>query len=306
MDAAKFVTDLNRYRQLIAENLPAAEGEDSDASGARSASARVLQVEQGEILAYAVKAPEQLRGDSAAGLIGAATSPGMAQMAVIDVAGHHRPVYRPVLVYSFIQTFRLMYEKLPRADFGKWEEATRAWADVLEGELHQVSWPAEGMPAQRGGGACEAAWAALALHIAGKVFVRDAFTDQAADIFGKLVRGQQASGNFLTPTASDNPETHGYHELVLLHAAASFAAQAEDRVVAAAVKRATEFHQNETQPDHASGQPWGIFAFIWNSETRSVADEMLHAVRTIHPCGVRGVGAILLADAIVCIDQFLQ
>ncbi len=120
-----------------------------------------------------------------------------------------------------------------------------------------------------------------------------------------MCAGSSHPGVFSRRPASGNPETYWYHELVLLHAAASFAAQAEDRVVAAAVKRATEFHQNETQADHASGQPWGVFAFIWNPGTRDVAEGMLHAVRTVNPEGVRGVGAILLADSVVCIDQFL-
>src|SRR6185503_18031786 len=134
------------------------------------------------------------------------------------------------------------------------------------------------IPASRGGVAADAAWMALALQVAGKIYIRDAWTDLASDLFGKIARGQQENGPFLLATASDNPETHWYHELVLLHAAASYAVQAEDRTVASAVARAAEFHLNQTQPDHATAQPWGLFPFIWNPSTRTLADQLLHAV----------------------------
>ena len=61
----------------------------------------------------------------------------------------------------------------------------------------------------------------------------------AADAFGRLTRGQRETGAFLLAEPSDNPETLWFHELATLHAAASYAVQAEDRTVAAAVAKAT-------------------------------------------------------------------
>jgi hypothetical protein len=148
---------------------------------------------------------------------------------------------------------------------------------------------------------------ALALFAAGKVYVRDAWTDLASDIFGKLVRSQQSNdppGQFLRASAEDNPDSHGYHELVLLHAAASYAVQAEDRTAASAVAKATDFHLRETQPDHATSQPWGLFAFVWNERTRPVADQLLHAAAVNRPAGADGVSLILLADALYCLRLF--
>src|SRR6185503_5975069 len=103
------------------------------------------------------------------------------------------------------------------------------------------------IPASRGGVAADAAWMALALQVAGKIYVRDAWTDLASDLFGKIARGQQDTGAFLAATASDNPETHWYHELVLLHATSTYAVQTEDRPLAAAVARATDYHAKQTQ-----------------------------------------------------------
>ena len=175
---------------------------------------------------------------------------------------------------------------------------------MLEGELGQIDDPTAGapMPAGRGSSATDAAWMAPALHVAGKMFIRDAWTDLASDAFGRLVRRQQPNGAFLLATASDNPETHWYHELVLLHAAASYAVQAEDRTVATAVARARGcITSTRRQPDHATRQPWGLFAFIWNEPRADPG-------RSTPARGVRceprqattdGVSLMLLADAIL-------
>jgi hypothetical protein len=228
-------------------------------------------------------------------------------VAVVDRNGHQRPVYRPLLVYGGLQAFRALYELLPRADFGKWDEGLRAWCDLLEAELGTVRLPDAGSPAANGAAVAQAAWAALALSAAGKVFVRDAWTDLASDTFGRLTRGQTADGTFLVPSPSGHPETWWYHELVLLHAAASYAVQAEDRAVAAAVARATEYHLRETQPDHATSQPWALFPFVWNERTRSLADQVLHGAAVqgaAAPGGADGVSLTLLADALYCLRLF--
>jgi hypothetical protein len=180
----------------------------------------------------------------------------------------------------------------------------RGWCDLLEAELGAARISDGGTPASRGDVATEAAWTALALFAAGRLLVRDAWTDLASDTLGRLTRGQTAEGTFLVPGPADNPETGWYHELVLLHAAAAYAVQAEDRAVAAAVARATEHHLRETQPDHATAQPWSLFAFIWNERTRPLADQLLHTMSVNRPAGPDGVSLILLADALYCLRLF--
>ena len=106
------------------------------------------------------------------------------------------------------------------------------------------------------------------------------------------------------PGGSDNPETWWFHELVILHAAASYAVQAEDRTVAAAVARATGHHLRETQPDHATSHPWALFAYVWDERTRPLADGVLHAAAVYRPEGPDGVSLILLADALYCLRLF--
>lgn len=264
--------------------------------------ATAVQVERGSLFPLVLgKSPPDDRVER---LIELTRAGGLHRVAVIDAAGHHRPLYRPMLVYAFIQSFRTVYELLPASEFGRWEESTRAFADLLEAELGDVVWDETFTLAARGANVADVAWTALALHVAGKAFVRDAWVDLASDVFGKLMRAQQPSGSFLIAGASDNPETHWYHELAILHAAASYAVQAEDRTLAAAVRRGTAFHMNETQPDHATAQPFAVFAFLWNPETRSFADQLLHGVQTSRPTASADVASILLGDAMYCLRLF--
>lgn len=302
------VAHFRRYADLIAPMIARPD------FAAEAESATAVQVERGVIYPRGLLDPALPDASPVERLIELSTSPRLSSISVVDRSGHHRPVYRALLVYAWLKSFQMAYETLPRAQFGRWEEGARAWCDLLENELGQIDWSAEHrepgpqgfplfMPAGRGASATEAAWTALALHVAGKVYIRDAWTDLAADTFGKLVARQQPNGTFLLASPSDNPETHWYHELVILHAAASYAVQAEDRTVAAAVARAAEVHMSETQPDHATSQPWALFAFIWNPMTRTLADQVLHATTTQIQIG--GVSLMLLADALYCVRLFL-
>ena len=292
-----------RYADVVAGAMG---GTDADRAALQAEGDTAVQVERGAVYAAALAGPPDLAElDERVGRLVRLAAGGVPpQVAVVDALGHHRPVYRPLLVYGWLQAFRLWFEVLPRAEFVRWDEALRAWCDLLEAELAATRVAEGGTPASRGDVATEAAWTALALVSAGRLFVRDAWTDLASDTMGRLIRGQTVEGTFLVPGPSDNPETWWYHELVLLHAAASYAVQVEDRKVAAAVARATEHHLRETQPDHATAQPWALFAFAWDERTRPLADQVLHSAAVHRPAGHDGVSLILLADALYCLRLF--
>jgi len=291
------LADFRRYAELI-DPILSRGVEFSNSSEGRGA----IQVERGTVL------PLMLNGANAEGLarvnrlIEITRQGRLDTLAVVDRLGHHRPIYRPLLVYAWLSAFLLRYEDLPREEFGRWEEALRAWSDLLEAELGDIGWDRTSAWAARGSSASEACWIALALQRAGKVYVRDVWIDLASDLFGKLVKAQQPSGAFLEVTAADSPEARWFDELAILHAAAAYAALAEDRTVAAAVKKNSEFHLRETQPDHATSQPFGLFAFVWNTETRSLADQLLGNISI--QGGTDGVTQILLADVMQCLRLF--
>ena len=308
----QLLADFARYDRLLTPHL-------RDARPARqyAEAPATIQVERGGALLASAVAGNTAGIDVAAvdrlvELATTATPADLAQVAVVDAAGHARPVYRPLLIYAWLLSYRVGYETLAPGVFGRWDEALRPWCDLLESELGGPIGVSEtATPAIRGGSAAEAAWTALALHVAGKIFVRDAWADLAADTFGRLSRGQREGGAFLLASVSDNPEPMWYHELSILHAAASYAAQAEDRTVARAVARGAAFVLNEVEPDHATAQPWALFAFIWHAAARPLADQLLHSVEMRRgpapsESAADGVSLILLADALYCLRLFTE
>jgi hypothetical protein len=298
-DTNQLITDFRRYERIIADRL-----RDVPIPQPSIEAAGTVQVERGA--AVLISATTSARVDAAAvdRLAELSATPDrLSQVACLDAAGHARPVYRPLMIYAWLMSYRIAYETLPPSTFGRWDETLRPWCDLLEAELGPISVSETATPAIRGGSAAEAAWTALALYVAGKIFVRDAWTDLAADTFGRLSRGQQPSGAFLIASPADSPELTWYHELAILHAAASYAVQAEDRTVARAVARSATFIADEIQPDHATAQPWGVFAFVWNAPTQPLADQLLHAI-SLRQHEVDGVSLILLADALYCLRLF--
>jgi hypothetical protein len=123
--------------------------------------------------------------------------------------------------------------------------------------------------------------------------------------FSRLIDSQLDSGEFLLATRSDNPEPHWYHELVLLHAMSVFALHSGREDAWRAVERSAEFHLNESQPDHATTEPWAVFAFAHYYDTLPLADHMLHAVKMQYPKSPTQFPWLLLRDALYCLRKEL-
>ena len=219
---------------------------------------------------------------------------------VIDSAGNSRPAYLGLLVYCWARAFAPWRYISPEI-IERRRNLLRSWCDVVEAELTEFNWPLGGVPAARGEDAAHAAWCALALYSGGSLLGARKRIDFASHTLGRFAAAQRGSGAFLTAAPTDNPETLWYHELVLLHAAASYAAQANDPLVTAAVMQAADYHVRQTQPDHATAVPWGLLAFIWRREARLLADGMLHTLKLQHPRGVDAVSSMLLADCLYCL-----
>ena len=266
-----------------------------------------VQVERSAVFPDCVAGPSGPGRDGLTSRVGRlielADSPALPRVAVLDRAGHRRPVYRPLLVYGWLLGFEGCRAALPAEDAGRWEGALRSWCGLLTAAAGTglPGGPAGGIPAAGGAAAAEAAWSALALFAADRATGGGEGAGLAARFFTGLAGAQHAGGAWLSATGSDSPETLWYHELVLLHAAASYAARAEDAAVASAADRNAAYHLRETQPDHATNQPWGLFAFIRHPETRPLADQLLHSLAVQQPGRADGVSSILLADALYCL-----
>jgi hypothetical protein len=226
------------------------------------------------MLAMALGERPDLAGiDSACGRL---LESGAADLRVVDAAGHQRSQYSGLLLYTWRRTLALVESFLTPGQ-------ASAWAAAIERCSQRLRSAAD--PAGD-------AWSALGSEHA-----------ETASLFQSVAERQQRSGALLKSDPSQNPETLWYEELVLLHALIAHAVRAGRAHLQAAALRAAEYHLNETQPDHATSEPWGLLAFILNPNTHSLADQMLHTVKVLHPHGATGVTAILLADVLDCLRE---
>src|SRR5438876_3947295 len=161
VDPSNFLPEFRRYADMIAARIASMDGFKAEAE-----SATAVQVERGIVYPRAILSASALDITPADRLLELSNSSPLAQVAAVDRSGHHRPAYRALLVYCWLQAFRIAYETLPRSDFGRWEEGLRPWCDLLEAELGEIDWPSTAMPTARGASATESAWTALALFVA--------------------------------------------------------------------------------------------------------------------------------------------
>jgi len=181
------------------------------------------------------------------------------------------------LVYCWLQAFREAYELLPRASSAAGKRPPVLGAMTWRGAW-RVRLAARCAARRSGDAAAEACWMAAALQVAGKIFIRDAWTDLAGDVFGKLARRQQPAAPS-SPPIIDNPEARWYHELALLHAAATHAVQART------ARSLPPFAAPPTfickRPTRSPTHHLGPVRVPLESRCAPVADGMLHAVESL-------------------------
>lgn len=223
--------------------------------------------------------------------------------AVVDGAGHARPTYPPLLGYAAFQAVAASNRVLldDRA------AAAAKWADDLAARAVEaadlIARSGATTPARLGGHAAAAAWAALALHRGGELLHDDRAIALGRRLLLGIVDRQQAAGPYLVAAGTDGPDVWWFHELQVAHAVGSYALQTGDGRALASARRAAAYHMAETQPDHATNQPWGLTAFLCDEGTRVMADGQLHAATSNDPGRADGATLILLADALYSVRR---
>jgi hypothetical protein len=177
------------------------------------------------------------------------------------------------------------------------EDAT-GLIDQVAQQLAGVSWPISAWPASAGARAGGVLLNAVTLIEAGRSWSDAKWTGAGREAVNWFVALQRPSGAWLTATPSDNPETHWFDELVILHALANAWAATGDAEIGGAVERNAMWHLAETQPDHATNQPWGLAAFILVPAANSLADQMLHTAMIREADRNAGLTWLLLADTL--------
>lgn len=215
---------------------------------------------------------------------------------VVDRQGHRRQAYQGLLWYATFQAVRSSDRVLLDSD----AESAVGLMDHLRTEVETAiaSLKPGDLPAGDGDTVAGLIWKSLALYAGGELLHDDRFLRTSIGAARLIASRQQASGAYLLPSRSDNPETLWFHELQIVHAVASLGMQAADAGLVASARRAAEFHLNETQPDHATNQPWGLPAFLIHADTHVMADALLHAANVEQPRQLSGVSLILIADAL--------
>jgi hypothetical protein len=170
-----------------------------------------------------------------------------------------RPIYRPLLAYALTRS----------------GQSTPTLMD--QARQHAGSRSAVGV------------WWALTLAASG----------QQTSVFDELLQHQRPTGEFFDASPYDSPDLHWYDELVVLHAVQTQAAARKDLALADAAARAARFHTEETQPDHATSQPWAIHAFCRSPHTLPMAELLLHGALAQNAGRLDAIGRILLADAVL-------
>lgn len=237
---------------------------------------------------------------------------------VCDSFGHQRPAYRGLLGHAWA-----------RAMCRGWQPANpdilQSWFVDLAARIDVKHLPAGPVSAVHGFELCQQAWFALAVYSGGIAFERPAWTQLGHQVFESLLSGAmlvpssspvgeagngcaspastQPRGTLMATGMDDNLESWWHHELVLLHAATSYAAPRRDPRWQSFLQKSAEHHFAETQPDHASTQPWGIHAFLLFPHTISLADQMIHAAVVQGGGHPEAVSMLLFADALDCVGR---
>ena len=253
---------------------------------------------------------------------------------VCDSFGHQRPAYRGLLGHVWA---RAMCRGWQPAN----PDILQSWFVDLAARIDVKHLPAGPVSAVHGFELCQQAWFALAVYSGGIALERPAWTQLGHQVFEALLRigasstvgnsampGPHSSpvgeagwgytsptkpvanvptstprGTFMTTGMDDNLESWWHHELVLLHAATSYAAPRRDPRWQSFLQKSAEHHFAETQPDHASTQPWGISAFLLFPHTISLADQMIHAAVVQGGGHPEAVSMLLFADALNCRER---
>ena len=209
----------------------------------------------------------------------------------VDGGGHRRPFYPGLLAHTAGLAARLRPGTL---DLPELRDAHRArvWRDTNTYGSHAMLCAGVRPTAADAGLVAADVWDELALVTLG---------GDRAETIERVVARQDDRGTFFAfdADAGDNPEPWWYHEFVVLHAVATFAAATGDAAAARAAGRSAAFHHAETQPDHATSQPWALHAFLADPETLPTADLMLLSAGVNQPGGLGTIPRLLLADAAV-------
>ena len=207
----------------------------------------------------------------------------------VTPTGQSRRTYHPLAVHLCLRAFAMSRASLAEADRAACEAGLR---DAVA--RYEVSETA-------GDDVAVTLWQTLCVVEAGRLGLAEAGQAEAAVARADaLLRANEADGSLHAQSVDDQLDAWTYRELAGLHAAANLAlvcGRDDWRKRALAV---AAFHLQHTQPDYTTYEPWGVFAFLWSTDTMIFADQQLHDtaanLQLSHGSAALMAG-LLLADA---------
>lgn len=209
-----------------------------------------------------------------------------------DEAGHTRAVYHLLVLHLHLAAFGVGYESMP---VSAWSACEDAMGDALAPARRVEAWADTPAPPRS---TDLALWSALCLLEQSKLLSRDIDAEVADSVVHRIVERRGAEGSLHPRGEDESLDAWTYRELCGLHALASLALLRRNRAWAARVEEIALHHQDNTQPDNTTTEPWAVGAFLWSPKTRGFAEQQLHDTTAQSGGGRLGaVPAMLLADA---------
>lgn len=144
-------------------------------------------------------------------------------------------------------------------------------------------------------------WQALCLLEIGSIRHFDSDIELAKAVIEQIVDRPVNDNPLTEQDPEESLDGWTYRELIGMHALANAAMYDHNEKWANRVEQMGFHHLYHTQPDHCTSEPWGLFGFLWSEQSR------MFGVQQIHDCkayGLVGVGQVLLADALRCMNAF--
>jgi hypothetical protein len=208
---------------------------------------------------------------------------------LLAAPGVGRPVHGWLALASALRLFR----RVTRMDRWKWEEGLQRQAKpVLDG--------AKTMLVLRSASAAGIVWHYYLLLLA-KTAVKLPVPDVLLQGLWKKAFAGHCSAGHLHPASppADMPiETFTYEALCALHAAYNAVVMPGGEEFIDPVERVVRWHLENTQPDHATQEPWALAAFAALDDTATFAPQQIHdATNRLQQDADTRIILALLADA---------
>jgi len=206
-----------------------------------------------------------------------------------------RPVYPLLALHVHLAAFKKRYLSLPDSI---WDHLTLQF-NQLASPLRQIETYRNTPPAHM---STEIVlWQASCLLLMGNLRHIDDDIALATAVIQQIV-DRSVPDN---PLTKQNPEESldgwTYRELLGIHALTNAALLEQNAPWAQRIEQIARYHLYNTQPDHCTSEPWGLFGFLWSQQTHMFAIQQIHDAKSY---GLAGVSRVLLADAARCLTEF--